>query len=125
MKRGALWAVWILLLASVAITEAAAQPARERVDPGELEDRTVQRDPKACPQSMLDEVRKNVLNEQGKVKLCKVEGMDKPCVERYVNINCNLTLKSTDVVTRTLLMQGSTSSGVTVNCNGANIRGTH
>jgi len=111
MKRRALWATWILFLAPVAITEAAAQPASERVDPGELEDRTVQRDPRACSQSKIDEV----------LARPRITVLD----DRNVVIDCNLTLKSTDVVTKTLMMSGQPADGVSVNCNGAKIVGKH
>jgi len=38
-----------------------------------------------------------------------------------VVVNCNLTLEPGDVVTKRLILQGEASSGVTLNCNGAEV----
>jgi len=42
----------------------------------------------------------------------------------HVYVNCNLTLSSTDVITKTIRVNGSDASDLTVNCNGARIDGT-
>jgi hypothetical protein len=103
----------------MAITEAAARsrPIERPVDPvDQLSERPVARDPHACLKPKFDEVREPALDRQGRVR-----------TEVYpdVDIDCNLTLDPTDVVTRRLLIAGRASSGITVDCNGATIRGNH
>lgn len=69
-----------------------------------------------CPQSLVDEVLKPALDSQGRLR---------PSVGEAVEIDCNLTLQPEDVVTRRLVMTGPDASGVTIDCNGATIRGEH
>lgn len=40
-----------------------------------------------------------------------------------VGINCNLTLRSSDVITKRLVLSGAAATGVTINCNGAHLSG--
>lgn len=41
-----------------------------------------------------------------------------------VKVDCNLRLKSTDIVTKRLIFEGSAASGITCNCNGATLDGS-
>lgn len=44
---------------------------------------------------------------------------------KYVDIDCDLTLRPGDVVRKSMVMSGSQGSNLTVDCNGATIRGFH
>jgi hypothetical protein len=65
-----------------------------------------------CPPEKVEEVRASPYVET-----------TPPRVDQYVDIDCDLTLKSTDVVEKTLVMTGKPGSGVTIDCNRAIIRG--
>lgn len=62
------------------------------------------------------------------VETCSKEKVDK-IIEiatslKSVTVDCNLDLKKSDILTKRLIFEGSKSSNVTVNCNGATIDGS-
>jgi hypothetical protein len=116
MKLGEALALWLFLVASM--ISAAPSVAMDQLEPVErpTENGLPPDDPEACSQSKRDEVLEPALDEQGIIR---------SNVNAYVDINCNLTLKSSDVVTKILYMAGYGADGVTIDCNGATIRGDH
>jgi hypothetical protein len=76
--------------------------------------------PAALAKPCLDPVRDRVL-----VSAVDQEGRVRPNVERAVEIDCSLTLRPTDVVTKRLVLTGEEASGATIDCNGAIINGVH
>jgi hypothetical protein len=50
-------------------------------------------------------------------------GRDEP--NRRASLDCSLTLSGTDVVTKHLLLEGPAASGVTIDCQGATLKGPH
>lgn len=71
---------------------------------------------KPCAASVRDRVLESTLDEKGRVR---------PEVEEGVELDCSLTLQPGDRVTKRLWLTGEKASGVTINCNGAAIIGSH
>lgn len=96
----------IILIALILFSELAAQVVTT-VDPKTLPKAELKKNPRDC----------------GQVKIDSVLAISTPgSNSEYVD--CNLTLRSTDKVTKTLIVEGSSASGIVINLNGATIDGT-
>lgn len=73
-------------------------------------------EPGPCRQATLEEVLEPALDSRGRVR---------PGVADSVEIDCDLTLRPGQVVTKRLVMKGPAASGVTIDCNRATLRGEH
>lgn len=69
-----------------------------------------------CLEGTVEAVLEPALDADGRVL---------PEVADAVEIDCDLTLLPGQVVTKRLVLKGSAASGVTIDCNGATLRGEH